>query len=110
MASTSRDIGSYAGAVTRGFYLSLPADAAHPRCVDGAALGRYNARVKIVLNGEVREVAPAITISALLEELGLESSRVAVEQNREIVPRRDHARTAVAEGDQIEVVHFVGGG
>jgi sulfur carrier protein len=64
----------------------------------------------IVLNGEARELGIGQTVSDLLRELGLDSRQVAVERNREIVPRAEHGATVLAEGDQLEVVTFVGGG
>ncbi|HYC68675.1 sulfur carrier protein ThiS [Brevundimonas sp.] len=63
----------------------------------------------IQVNGEPREVA-ATTVLALVEELGLDVRKVAVERNLEIVPRSLHGATPVADGDRIEVVQFVGGG
>ncbi|QDH73385.1 sulfur carrier protein ThiS [Brevundimonas sp. M20] len=65
--------------------------------------------MQIQVNGELREVH-ATTILTLVEELGLDVRKVAVERNLEIVPRSQHAVTPVAEGDRIEVVQFVGGG
>lgn len=65
--------------------------------------------MRIQLNGEPRDVA-ATTILALVQELGLDVRKVAVERNLEIVPRSLHADTPVTEGDRIEVVQFVGGG
>ncbi len=65
--------------------------------------------MRIQVNGEVRDVE-AGTILALVEELGLDIRKVAVERNLEIVPRTLHAATALAEGDRIELVQFVGGG
>ena len=65
--------------------------------------------MRIQVNGEPRDVAAA-TILALVEELGLDARKVAVERNLEIVPRSLHATTAIADGDRIEVVQFVGGG
>lgn len=65
--------------------------------------------LNIQLNGEPRDVR-ADTILALVEELGLDIRKVAVERNLEIVPKSLHAATPVAEGDRIEVVQFVGGG
>ncbi|MDP1528373.1 MAG: sulfur carrier protein ThiS [Rhodoferax sp.] len=65
--------------------------------------------MRIQVNGEHREVAAA-TIVALVEELGLDVRKVAVERNLEIVPRSLHATTALAAGDRIELVQFVGGG
>ncbi|HVI01370.1 MAG TPA: sulfur carrier protein ThiS [Enhygromyxa sp.] len=64
----------------------------------------------IVLNGEVRELGVGLTVSDLLRELRLDSRQVAVERNREVVPRAEHGSTVLAEGDQLEVVTFVGGG
>jgi thiamine biosynthesis protein ThiS len=68
------------------------------------------AKIDIVVNGEPRRVAAGITVSGLLAELGLADRRVAVERNREVVPRAEHARTALAAGDALELVTFVGGG
>ncbi|MDZ4109936.1 MAG: sulfur carrier protein ThiS [Brevundimonas sp.] len=65
--------------------------------------------MRIQVNGEPREVAAA-TILGLVEELGLDVRKVAVERNLEIVPRSLHATTALAEGDRVELVQFVGGG
>ena len=65
--------------------------------------------MRLQVNGEHREVAAA-TILALVLELGLDVRKVAVERNLEIVPRSLHAVTALAEGDRIELVQFVGGG
>ena len=64
----------------------------------------------IVLNGESRALRPGATVSSLIAELGLDSRQVAVERNREVVPRARHGETELAEGDRIEVVTFVGGG
>jgi sulfur carrier protein len=66
--------------------------------------------MRIEVNGETQNVAPDITVSALLSTLGVGDGPVAVERNRQIVPRAEHASTRLAEGDQLEVVHFVGGG
>lgn len=65
--------------------------------------------MRIQVNGEPLEVA-AGTVLALVTELGLDVRKVAVERNLEIVPRSLHATTALAEGDRIELVQFVGGG
>ncbi len=65
--------------------------------------------MKLVLNGEDREVVSA-TVSALIEEIGLSDTRVAVELNRVIVRRAAWAETPLSDGDTIEIVHFVGGG
>lgn len=65
---------------------------------------------RILLNGEAREIPAQSTVSHLLVELNLRSEQVAVERNREIVPRSEHAGTMLEEGDTLEVVTFVGGG
>ena len=66
--------------------------------------------ISIRVNGEHRRVANDLTIAALALELGLEPTRVAVERNLEIVPRSTIAGVRVEDGDEIEIVHFVGGG
>lgn len=65
--------------------------------------------MRIEVNGQARETAAA-TVLDLIEELKLDPRKVAVERNLEIVPRSLHATTALAEGDKIELVQFVGGG
>lgn len=65
--------------------------------------------MRIQLNGEAHETQ-ATTIAALVEALGLDLRKVAVERNLEIVPRSQYLAIALAEGDRIEVVQFVGGG
>lgn len=67
-------------------------------------------RINVVVNGDPRTVAAGATIAALLDELGLAGRRVAVERNQAVVPRARHADTALAEGDRLELVTFVGGG
>lgn len=66
--------------------------------------------MKIVLNGENRELDREILLEELLSKLSLPSERVAVELNREVVPRRSWSEKIVKDGDRLEVVHFVGGG
>ena len=66
--------------------------------------------IEITVNGETRRIATGTTISGLLATLGFTTPRVAVERNREVVPRRDHQSVVLAAGDQIEIVTFVGGG
>lgn len=65
--------------------------------------------VKIVLNGETRETEAA-TVAALVDWVGLDARKVAVERNLEIVPKSQYLATDLADGDRIEIVHFVGGG
>ena len=66
--------------------------------------------MKLTLNGESREFGTLTTLAALIERLGMKADRVAVELNREIVPRDRWAETNLTEGDRLEIVHFVGGG
>lgn len=66
--------------------------------------------VRIVVNGEEREVRIGATVADLLADLGLTKGPVAVEVNREIVPRSRHAEQALASGDRVEIVTMVGGG
>ena len=66
--------------------------------------------MQITVNGQVREVASGMTVAALLEELGLDPRQLAVERNLDLVPRTEHAATALAPGDRVEVVTLVGGG
>lgn len=69
--------------------------------------------MKLHINGEEHDfvdVPSAFTLFALVEKLGMKPDRVAVELNRDIVPRELWTETALKEGDQLEVVHFVGGG
>lgn len=68
------------------------------------------APISITVNGETRAVAPGVSLMDLLRELGLESGRVAIERNRQILPRFQWLETVLADGDQFEIVHFVGGG
>jgi thiazole synthase len=64
----------------------------------------------ITLNGDLRRVAPGTSIAALLAELELPMEKVAVERNLAIVPRSTFADVLLADGDALEIVHFVGGG
>ena len=64
----------------------------------------------IRVNGEAHELPAGSSIPALLERLGLKDAACAVEVNRELVPKRQHAATELRDGDTIEVVTLVGGG
>jgi thiamine biosynthesis protein ThiS len=66
--------------------------------------------MKLIINGTETEVPDALTVRELVVHLGLGDGPVAVEQNREVVPRAEHATRRVNGGDAIEIVHFVGGG
>ena len=66
--------------------------------------------MKLWVNGEERAVEAVADIAGLVAALGLDGRKVAIERNLEIVPRSTYALTPVAEGDRIEIVHFIGGG
>ncbi len=66
--------------------------------------------IKIQLNGELREVPDNLNLAALLEWLKMPADRVAVERNRQVTPRSAWSETIILPDDQLEVVHFVGGG
>lgn len=66
--------------------------------------------MKIVVNGEPREISEEATVLALLESLGLQSDRVAVEVNAQVVRRARHGEQRLSTGDTVEIVTFVGGG
>lgn len=64
----------------------------------------------ILVNGEARVLDEPLSLSALVERLGLDTRKVAIECNAAIVPRSLYAQTWLAAGDQLEIVHFIGGG
>ena len=67
--------------------------------------------ISIRINGEHRRVHPGLTLAALASEvLGLDPAKVAVERNLEVVPRSTLGDVLVEDGDELEIVHFVGGG
>ena len=66
--------------------------------------------MQITLNGDAHEVAGPLTVSELLDQLNIDARRVAVERNLVVLKREAYAQTVIAEGDEIEIVNFVGGG
>ena len=66
--------------------------------------------MKLTINGQDRQFDAALNISSLLAQLGMKPDRVAVELNRELVPRDRWTSTQLSQGDKLEIVHFVGGG
>ena len=64
----------------------------------------------VTLNGAPRDLSDGSTIQDVVKSLGLQEKQVAVEHNRNILKREQWNETAVAEGDHLEIVHFVGGG
>jgi thiamine biosynthesis protein ThiS len=68
----------------------------------------YNLTIR--LNGEPRALSGPTSIAALLDELGIDGRRVAVEHNLVVLKRETYGSTMVREGDEVEIVNFVGGG
>lgn len=66
--------------------------------------------MKLLVNGEAREVREGLTVQDLVRELSLEGRPIAVEVNRQVVPRDRQAATFLSEGDRVEIVSLVGGG
>jgi thiamine biosynthesis protein ThiS len=66
--------------------------------------------MRLTVNGETREAPDSATLADLLASLGIDSRRVAVERNLEIAPKSRWGTIALAEGDRLEIVQFVGGG
>jgi len=66
--------------------------------------------MKVSVNGEACELPEALTVAELVERVGLDGRRIALERNREIVPRSEYADTTLAEGDRVEIVRAIGGG
>ena len=66
--------------------------------------------MQITINGERREVPNELTLEDLIRHLSLAPERLAVERNREVVRRTEWPRISLAENDQLEIIHFVGGG
>ena len=66
--------------------------------------------MKLWVNGEEKSIEAVTDVAGLVAALGLDGRKVAVERNLEIVPRSIYGATPVADGDRIEIVHFIGGG
>jgi len=64
----------------------------------------------VTINGETRDVAPGTTLLEMLQHLGLNSKTLVVQRNGEIVPREEYMATVLAEGDDVDLIRFVGGG
>ena len=80
-------------------------------CGERDAASRVSTKdaMNLMINGE-KQVFSAGTLLALVEQLGMKPDRVAIELNREIVPREQWPQTPLHDGDRLEIVHFVGGG
>jgi thiamine biosynthesis protein ThiS len=72
--------------------------------------GLSSRTVQVIVNDEPREVSAAATVADLVAGLGLGTRRIAVELNRNIVPRGEYAAVPLQDGDTVEIIHFVGGG
>ncbi|MBV9655004.1 MAG: sulfur carrier protein ThiS [Acetobacteraceae bacterium] len=66
--------------------------------------------IELTVNGDARSFDAPQTVESLLEALGLDRRKIAIERNEEIVPRGLYAATPLADGDALEIVHFIGGG
>ena len=66
--------------------------------------------MRLLLNGEERDIAGIVNIADLVSALGLDARKVAVERNLEIAPGSTYADVRLADGDRIEIVTFIGGG
>jgi thiamine biosynthesis protein ThiS len=73
-------------------------------------MNNVNTNLEITVNGEARAAKPGATVVDLLRDLGLDSGRVAIERNLQILPRPQWPETQVQPGDRYEIVQFVGGG
>ena len=71
---------------------------------------RYIAGMELFVNGEPKSCAEPASLAQFIEQLGMKGDRVAVELNRDIVPRAQWNDTQLRDGDRLEIVHFVGGG
>jgi thiamine biosynthesis protein ThiS len=71
---------------------------------------RYISCMQLFVNGDEKNYPNVTTLAQLIVELGMKGDRVAVELNREIVPRAQWDETQLRDGDRLEIVHFVGGG
>lgn len=66
--------------------------------------------MKLTINGELHDHPDGLTVKELLHDIGLDPRKVAVERNREIVPKSQYGDVRLMDGDTLEIVHFIGGG
>jgi sulfur carrier protein len=74
------------------------------------AWSKLDRAMQLTVNGESKSFPEGLTVRGLVEALALTDGPVAVERNREVVPRAQHAETVLLDQDVVEIVHFVGGG
>ncbi len=77
---------------------------------DNKAMSSVLSPLSVTVNGEPMGFAPGMTVAGLIADLGLDTRKVAVERNREIVLRSTYPEVRLEAGDQFEIVHFIGGG
>jgi thiamine biosynthesis protein ThiS len=66
--------------------------------------------LNIIINGEEKKINPNISVTNLISKLELDIEKIAVELNQEILHLENHSKTILKEGDELEIIHFVGGG
>ncbi len=66
--------------------------------------------MRVLVNGETKEIPNEVNLSELLKNLSLPSERIAIELNKEVIRKRDWENVKVVDADKIEIIHFVGGG
>ena len=66
--------------------------------------------LNIIINGEEKKINPNISVTNLISQLELDIEKIAVELNQEILHLENHSKTILKEGDELEIIHFVGGG
>lgn len=66
--------------------------------------------ITLIINGDEKRVEKGLNLAGLLESIGIIPTKVAVERNREIVPKSTYNDVMIEDGDQLEIVHFIGGG
>ncbi|MEP7039103.1 MAG: sulfur carrier protein ThiS [Acidobacteriota bacterium] len=66
--------------------------------------------MKIVVNGEMKEIAGNLNLTGLLKQLSMPDERIAIELNKEVVRKKDWETIKISDADKIEIIHFVGGG
>lgn len=78
--------------------------------MDFSATLRQSFNVRVTVNDEPRDLPAGASVADLVAALALGPRRIAVEVNRAVVPRAEYAARRLAEGDTVEIIHFVGGG
>lgn len=80
------------------------------KACDDAHIAAYSCIMQVTINGENRSFDAPLTIDRLISEMGLSVDKLAIEVNLAIIPCAAHTTTWLAEGDCVEIVHFIGGG